>query len=169
MRAEKNSAWSRSTAYRVVFVMSACLIALSPLVFYWSKALRNPKEFKLQEKRYVTVDVRVRDISQAVLSQVKVGDIQKDYNWEESVRIEAVLKTEPQIAGRISLNGGGYADIVSGKRDLYLRLKMRYAKVGMDMLFYPGTTRLKVGRVLEIEFPNYVIYVEIINIELPRP
>ncbi len=156
-----------SALNNAVFFVLLLILVLSPLVFYLSKSTRNPSEFRPEEKRYVTLEAKVRDVAPEVLSRVKVGDIQKDDNGQENVRIIAVLKAEPALAGEVSLDGGPRIQVSSGQKDLYLLLRARFMMSGSRMLLNPTTCMLKAGRRLDLEFPGYWLYVEIIKVNEP--
>jgi len=150
--------------YTIVFIVSVIAIALLPLFFYLSKAAKNPGEFKYQQKNYATIEIKVSDISPEVLSLVKAGDIQKDYNGEENARIVSISRTEPQVAGKIAFNGADYIDFISGKKDLYAALRIRYDEVGDKIVLHPTTTMLKVGNRILFEFDDYFLNGEVIKI-----
>ena len=152
--------------YMVVIFVGLFILALMPFFFRASKVIKNPSEFnkyKEQRREYVMVEARVRDVSPELLSFIKVGDVQKDQNGEEILKIVS-MKIVPLFEGRISFNGGNYVDIVTNKKDLYLTLKVRCHKVGNGIIEHSTNADLIMGIGFGIRISNYTICAEITKI-----
>lgn len=153
-----------SRLYIPAFLMLISVSVVLPIFFYLSKVTKNPERFDVIKRNYLAMEIRVSDISPEILPLVKVGDIQKDYNGEENIKIESIIKVVPQITGRISISGTDYVDMVSAKKDMYVRLKIRYNMVDDKLALHPTMIILKIGKKLVFEFEDYCLDGEIIKI-----
>jgi hypothetical protein len=145
------------------FFVFITILALVPMYFYKTKLAENPKEFRSSEKHFINIEVIANNVSPLIAPLIKAGDIQKDYNGEINVQIEEIKSIVPAKIGIINFEGKDI-NIDSPRKDIYLRLKVRYEKVGNDLFLSPGVVDLRAGSNFTLKFPDYYLQCDIVKV-----
>ena len=128
-----------SRVYAVAFGVVALVIAMLPVIFYFSKAVTNPAEFSPQKTSFMTVTIAAQNLLPEIVGRMKAGQVQRDRNGEENARI--ISFTEASVPG-------GRVDIT---------LAVRYDDVLGERYLHPNGGLLKPGTKLTLDFKDYRI------------